>query len=106
LSIKLQIRLLAIGAFMIYSIDFETRSKANLPDVGLDIYANDPTTEVLCIAFGNTLETVNVLPPQNPSTNQLWPLMQHVSKGGKIAPRKLNAPTLLGVKPNPGYAGP
>lgn len=70
---------------MIYSIDFETRSKANLPDVGLDIYANDPTTEVLCIAFGNNPETVNVLPPQNPSTNQLWPLMQHVSKGGKIA---------------------
>ena len=70
---------------MIYSIDFETRSRANLPDVGLDIYANDPSTEVLCIAFGNNLETVNVLPPQNPSTNQLWPLMQHVSKGGKIA---------------------
>jgi DNA polymerase len=70
---------------MIYSIDFETRSKANLPDVGLDNYANDPTTEVLCIAFGNNPETVNVLPPQNPSTNQLWPLMQHVSKGGKIA---------------------
>jgi len=69
---------------MIYSIDFETRSKANLPDVGLDNYANDPTTEVLCIAFGNNPETVNVLPPQNPSTNQLWPLMQHVSKGGKI----------------------
>jgi len=29
---------------MIYSIDFETRSRANLPDVGLDIYANDPST--------------------------------------------------------------
>jgi DNA polymerase len=70
---------------MIYSIDFETRSHANLPDVGLDIYANDNTTEVLCIAFGTNPETVNVLPPQNPSTNQLWPLMQHVSKGGKIA---------------------
>jgi sulfur-oxidizing protein SoxB len=26
------------------------------------------------------------------------------SKGGKIAPRKLNAPTLIGVTPNPGYA--
>jgi DNA polymerase bacteriophage-type len=69
---------------MIYSIDFETRSRANLPDVGLDIYANDPSTEVLCIAFGTNPETVKVLPPQNPSTNQLWPLMQHVSKGGKI----------------------
>jgi DNA polymerase len=70
---------------MIYSIDFETRSFANLPDVGLDKYANCLSTEVLCVAFGNTPETVQVLPPQNPSTNQLWPLMQHVSKGGKIA---------------------
>ena len=69
---------------MIYSIDFETRSKANLPDVGLDIYANDPSTEVLCIAFGNSQDTVKVKKPQNPSTNELWPLMQHVSKGGKI----------------------
>jgi DNA polymerase len=69
---------------MIYSIDFETRSHIDLTERGLDIYANDDTTEVLCIAFGNTPETVNVLPPQNPSTNQLWPLMQHVSKGGKI----------------------
>jgi DNA polymerase bacteriophage-type len=69
---------------MIYSIDFETRSMINLPDRGLDIYANDSTTEVLCIAFGTNPETVQVLAPQNPSTNQLWPLMQHVSKGGKI----------------------
>ena len=69
---------------MIYSIDFETRSFANLPDVGLDKYANCLSTEVLCIAFGTTPETVKVLPPQNPSTNQLWPLMQHVSRGGKI----------------------
>jgi DNA polymerase len=70
---------------MIYSIDFETRSFANLPDVGLDKYANCLSTEVLCIAFGNTIDTIHVLPPHNPGTNQLWPLMQHVSKGGKIA---------------------
>ena len=70
---------------MIYSIDFETRSAIDLTDRGLDIYANDASTEVLCIAFGSTPETVKVSTPQNPSTNQLWPLMQHVSKGGKIA---------------------
>ena len=69
---------------MIYSIDFETRSTIDLADQGLDIYANDPTTEVLCIAFGTTPDGVKVLPPQNPETNQLWPLMQHVSRGGKI----------------------
>jgi DNA polymerase len=69
---------------VIYSIDFETRSRISLPYQGLDIYANDPSTEVLCIAYGTHPETVQVLAPQNPSTNQLWPLMQHVSKGGKI----------------------
>ena len=69
---------------MIYSIDFETRSTIDLTEQGLDIYANDKSTEVLCIAFGTTPETVKVKSPQNPSTNELWPLMQHVSKGGKI----------------------
>jgi DNA polymerase len=69
---------------MIYSIDFETRSKADLKNVGLDIYANDPSTEVLCIAFGNSDQAVKVLPPQNPISTALWPLMQHVSDGGKI----------------------
>jgi DNA polymerase len=68
----------------IFSIDFETRSFADLPEVGLDKYANCLSTEVLCIAFGTTPETVKVKSPQNPSTNELWPLMQHVSKGGKI----------------------
>ena len=37
---------------MIYSIDFETRSFADLTKVGLDKYANCLSTEVLCIAFG------------------------------------------------------
>ena len=68
---------------MIYSIDFETRSKANLPDVGLDIYANDPTTEVLCIAFGTTPENVEVLAP-NILKNSIHALMHHVEDGGKI----------------------
>jgi len=70
---------------MIYSIDFETRSFADLPEIGLDKYANCLSTQVLCIAFGTTPETIKVKAPQNPSTNELWPLMQHVSKGGKIA---------------------
>lgn len=69
---------------MIYSIDFETRSKANLPDVGLDIYANDPTTEVLCIAFGTNPDNVRVKNPKDPINTQVWPLVQHVSRGGKI----------------------
>ena len=61
---------------MIYSIDFETRSLANLPDVGLDNYANDYSTEVLCIAFGTTPETVNVLTPHNPSPRLFTDLLR------------------------------
>jgi len=73
---------------MIYSIDFETRSKANLPDVGLDIYANDPTTEVLCIAFGTQPSNVVVSQP-NPPINighslDFHELIEHVRQGGKI----------------------
>jgi DNA polymerase len=67
---------------MIYSIDFETRSRANLPDVGLDIYANDPTTEVLCIAFGTQPDNVHVSSPHD-----LYPeedFLDHVRMGGKI----------------------
>lgn len=65
---------------MIYSIDFETRSHANLPDVGLDIYANDPTTEVLCIAWGNDPDQIHVRHPQ--FKNDI--LLDHVKNGGKI----------------------
>jgi DNA polymerase len=66
---------------MIYSIDFETRSKANLPDVGLDIYANDPTTEVLCIAYGSNPNNVRVI---DSVFTQNFPLLDHVRNGGKI----------------------
>ena len=33
------------------NLDFETRSLADLPTVGLDNYANHPSTEVLCMAY-------------------------------------------------------
>ena len=67
----------------IYSIDFETRSFASLPDVGLDKYANCLTTEVLCIAFGsNQTREVQVLEPT--STRLLEPLLDHVKRGKKV----------------------
>ena len=69
---------------MIYSIDFETRSKANLPDVGLDIYANDPTTEVLCIAYGIYPQSVGVFSPQTINSFAPNELIEHVRNGGKI----------------------
>lgn len=70
---------------MIYSIDFETRSHANLPDVGLDIYANDPTTEVLCIAYGVRPENVKVHGNKIDSpSDDFYSLLAHVREGGKI----------------------
>jgi DNA polymerase len=72
---------------MIYSIDFETRSRANLPDVGLDIYANCLSTEVLCIAFGTTPNNVEVSSPTKEQLHfksQLYKLIDHVASGGKI----------------------
>ena len=73
---------------MIYSIDFETRSTIDLTEQGLDIYANDDTTEVLCIAFGTQPDNVLVKQPvptgQYHVKDELHDLLTHVAFGGKI----------------------
>jgi DNA polymerase len=69
---------------MIYSIDFETRSAIDLPDRGLDIYANDPTTEVLCIAYGTAPDNIVVHIPNPAARIPHLPLLEHVRNGGKI----------------------
>jgi DNA polymerase bacteriophage-type len=66
---------------MIYSIDFETRSHIELKDRGLDVYANDSTTEVICIAFGTSEDDVEVCDPQGDAIQKL---LHHVEFGGKI----------------------
>jgi DNA polymerase len=65
-----------------YSIDFETRSTIDLVDQGLDIYANDDTTEVLCMAFGINPQDVDVIDPNNKFLYN--PVLSHVANGGKI----------------------
>jgi DNA polymerase bacteriophage-type len=72
---------MSLGDFMIYSIDFETRSHIDLTDRGLDIYANDNTTEVLCIAYGSNPNNVRVI---DSVFTQNFPLLDHVRNGGKI----------------------
>ena len=67
-----------------YSIDFETRSYIDLTEQGLDIYANDPTTEVLCIAFGTTPQNVKVTRPDQSTNLDLNDLLAYVRGGGKI----------------------
>jgi DNA polymerase len=69
---------------MIYSIDFETRSFAELTEVGLDKYANCLSTEVLCVAFGTTPHDVKVTRPDQSTNLDLNGLLAHVRGGGKI----------------------
>jgi DNA polymerase bacteriophage-type len=69
---------------MIYSIDFETRSFADLPEIGLDKYANCLSTEVLCIAFGTQPDNVLVTSPKPTANLDLNNLLAHVRGGGKI----------------------
>ena len=72
---------------MIYSIDFETRSVIDLKVKGLDIYANDESTEVLCIAFGQSVNDVTGGQMSSPifrRSVELNGLLAHVEKGGKI----------------------
>lgn len=66
---------------MIYSIDFETRSHIDLVDRGLDVYANDPTTDVICIAFGTEPDNIIVSTPTYAATKIV---LEHVRNGGKI----------------------
>jgi DNA polymerase len=66
---------------MIYSIDFETRSVIDLTDRGLDVYANDPSTEALCIAFGTSSQAIGLYIPSRVKPGAL---LEHVANGGKI----------------------
>ena len=48
------------------SIDFETRSAVDLKDVGLDVYAKDPSTEVICMAYALEGQDVQLWTPDQP----------------------------------------
>ena len=69
---------------MIYSIDFETRSIVDLKEQGLDIYANHESTEMLCIAFGTSIDLVYIYSGKSTDGVDLQKLLNHVREGGKI----------------------
>lgn len=62
--------------FPLLTIDFETRSTASIKDLGSRLYAQHPSTEVVCGAFawleGDTYETHTVTPPA-PGWGIEWP---------------------------------
>lgn len=62
-------------------IDFETRSAVDLVKHGSDIYAQDDTTDVLCLAYAFDDEKVKVWLPHQ---EQPHDLLDHVVSGGQI----------------------
>lgn len=52
-------------------MDFETRSCVDLKKVGASVYARHPSTEVLCLAWGKTLEDVQLWRPCDPAPEAL-----------------------------------
>lgn len=66
--------------------DFETYSECEI-DVGAFRYAQDETTEILCIAYGETKEDIKLWRPGLPPPTKL---IDHINSGGEI--RGWNSP--------------
>lgn len=60
-------------------IDLETRSKVDLRAVGLYVYAQHPSTEVLCMAYAFDDEGPKLWTPADPMPQEL---INHISAGG------------------------
>lgn len=66
-----------------YTIDFETRSEANLKKVSPELYAAHPSTDILCMGFGFKVDCVGLWMP-------LWggtfpsELRGHILAGGPV----------------------
>jgi DNA polymerase len=63
-------------------IDFETKSAADLLKCGADVYAQDGTTDALCLAYAFNDEPILLWVPTMP----LPPirLLKHIASGGKV----------------------
>jgi DNA polymerase len=57
---------------MLVSIDFETRSKIDLPTYGLDVYSKDLSTEIICMAYSIDGGPVKLYTPQFAIPNFLF----------------------------------
>jgi DNA polymerase len=73
----------------ILSIDFETRSVLELPDVGVYVYAEHPTTDIWCMAWASDDEEPAIWTPADvDGPGYLYPLPQrildHIDAGGEI----------------------
>lgn len=67
-------------------VDFETRSRCDLKKRGVEVYAADPSTEAICLAWkfdGGPTECINLLDPNADDTG-LAELHEHVAAGGHV----------------------
>lgn len=70
---------MAVGAIL--HLDFETRSAVDLRTAGLDIYAADTTTDVLCAAYAFDDEEVDIWRPGMPCPPRLY---DHLARNGEV----------------------
>ena len=64
-------------------LDFETRSRVDLRTTGASVYARDPSTTVLCLAWQIRGRPTEVWTPAD-SLETLRPLFEHVADGGEL----------------------
>lgn len=69
--------------------DFETRSPVDLKAAGIDVYAKDPLTDALCLAFAFGDEEPAIWTAEDTSA-PLVPVADHIAKGGEFVAH--NAP--------------
>ena len=67
---------------IILHIDFETRSTAELKSVGLDNYARDPSTDVVCLAYAFDDEPVRLWTGDEDYLPM--PVVEHIEHGGAV----------------------
>ncbi|MDR3472208.1 MAG: hypothetical protein P4M09_11020, partial [Devosia sp.] len=65
----------------VLSIDFETKSQADLKRVGAAVYAKHPTTKILCMSWAFNDEPVATWRPGQIFPARIW---RHVEQGGIV----------------------
>ncbi len=71
----------------ILHIDFETRSACEIKKAGAYVYANHPSTDILCMGFAFNDEPVCMWRPEGTgpiSTEQFKRALDHVNSGGEV----------------------
>lgn len=70
-----------MAGFKVVSIDFESRSAVDLRKTGVYVYAEDPSTDVWCMAYSWDGEDVRIWKPGDPIDTELenW-----IVEGGKL----------------------